>query len=266
MSITRIYAVFLRYMMLLWSSPQRVFQIFIWGALDIVLWGFITKYLAQIGGATFGFVPTLLGAVVLLDFIARAHQGTSTPALEDIWSNNLLNYFASPLRIGEYVLGLVSSSVVTSAFALTAMTSIAYVVFGFSIFSSGVALAGFLLTLFLFGISLGVLGISIVLRFGPSGEWWVWPMTMLLSPFMGVFYPISVLPPWMQAISHLLPPSYVFEGFRAILLRGEVHLGALLIGFLLSLLYLFLAQVLFVSIYRSVVRNGLLARYSAESL
>ncbi|QQG38282.1 MAG: ABC transporter permease [Candidatus Kaiserbacteria bacterium] len=266
MNLRHSYAVFLRYMTLLFGSPQRLFQIFIWGALDVVLWGFLTKYLTEIGGAGFGIVPTLLGAVILLDFAARAHQGTSTPALEDIWSNNLLNYFASPLSVGEYVVGLVGSSIVTSTFSAIVMVAIAYLVFGFSFAAVGPSLLLFLITLFFFGISLGVFGASIVLRFGPSGEWWVWPMTALLSPLMGVFYPISVLPQWMQFFSALLPPTYVFEGLRAILLQGSTDSRGLIIGLILSVVYILVAQFVFVRVYRAVVRNGLLARYSAESL
>jgi len=264
MNLRRAYAVFLRYMMLLRGSPQRVFQIVVWGALDLVLWGFLTKYLAEIGGATLGIIPTLLGAVIFLEFTTRAHQGTSTPALEDIWSNNLLNYFASPLKIGEYILGLFAASVVTSALSLAVLLAVALFAFGFT-FSIGLVLLGYLAVLFIFGIALGVFGVCIVLRFGPSGEWWVWPLTALLSPFMGVFYPLAVLPEWMQTIGYLLPPTYVFEGMRAILLGTESP-GGLLLGFILSLVYLALSYGVFALVFRSVVRSGMLSRHSAESV
>jgi len=266
MNLKRSYAVFIRYMMLLRDSPQRLIQIFVWGGLDVVLWGFLTKYLSSVGGDTFSFVPALLGAVILLDFLSRVQQGTATPALEDIWSNNLLNFFASPLTIGEYVLGLVASSVVTTILALATMTAIAFFAFGFSILSFGLSLLGFLFVLFLFGITMGVVAAGIVLRFGPSAEWFVWPMTVVLAPFMGVFYPISVLPQWMQLISHLLPPSYVFEGMRAIVLGTPLSSSTLWIGAGLGIVYVVLAQLFFMRVYRKVVAMGLLARYSAESL
>lgn len=266
MSITRIYAVFLRYMLLLAVNPQRFVQLIIWGTLDVVLWGFITKYLTSMGAADFDVAGVLIGGVILLNFLERSQQGTSTPALEDIWSNNLLNYFASPLKVGEYVAGLVAASIVTAIFSLLVMVVVASIVFGFSIMQFGAALFGFLAILFLFGISLGIVGAAIVLRLGPSGEWYVWPMTALLSPFVGVFYPLSVLPAWMQVISYALPPSYVFEGMRAILVQGEFNITMLLIGLVLAVLYVALAQLFFFRIYKSVVRSGLLARHSAEGI
>jgi ABC-2 type transport system permease protein len=266
MDIRRIFAIFIRYMMLLRDSPQRLMMIFVWGSLDVVLWGFITKYLNAVGNAQFSFVPALLGAVILLDFLSRVQQGTATPVLEDIWSNNLLNFFASPLKIGEYVIGLVLCSVVTTALALSAMAGIALFAFGFSLFDFGLMLFGFLFVLFLFGVTMGVIGSAIVLRFGPSAEWFVWPMMVVLSPFMGVFYPISVLPAWMQMVSHALPPSYVFEGMRALVLGTPISPSTLVIGAGLGLLYIILAQMFFVRVYRTVVRQGLLARYSAENV
>ena len=131
MKLSRAYAIFLRYMILLWSTPQRFFQILIWGSLDVVIFGYLTKYLGSVSSG-FNVVSTILGGIILLDILTRFQQGTSTPVLEDIWSNNLINYFASPLRISEYVLGLVGSSIVTTVLATTVMLAVAYLVFGFS--------------------------------------------------------------------------------------------------------------------------------------
>lgn len=266
MDLKRIYAVALRYSILLQGSPQRLMQIVIWGGLDVLLFGFLTRYLGSVSSTEFALGPALIGGIILLDVLMRVQQGTTTPALEDIWSNNLLNYFASPLRISEYVCGLIASSAVTTTLATTTMVLLAHFVFGFSLFAIGLPLAGFLVILFLFGIALGILGITIVLRFGPSAEWYVWPMTAALSPLVGVLYPVSVLPTWLQSISYLLPPTYVFEGMRSILMQGTYSPMRLLIGFVLSLGFLGLSYLLLQVVYRSVVRMGLLARYNAEGV
>ena len=132
--------------------------------------------------------------------------------------------------------------------------------------TSLVVLVLFLLVLFLFGIALGVMASAMVLRFGPSTEWFIWPIPALISPFAGVFYPISVLPGWMQAIARLLPASYVFEGMRKILLTGSTPAAPLFIGGGLTLIYLAVAGWVFTKTYRHSVRSGLIARYSAESV
>src|SRR4029077_577479 len=107
--------------------------------------------------------------------------------------------------------------VATSSVGLVAMMALATAAFGFSFLSYGILLVPFLFILFLFGIALGIFACALVLRLGPAAEWFIWPIPALISPFAGVLYPLSTLPPWMQFIARLLPASYVFEGMRAVI-------------------------------------------------
>jgi ABC-2 type transport system permease protein len=266
MSIRRTAAIVLRQYYLLRGSPTRIIPLFVWVSVDIILWGFITRYLNSVASAGINFVPALLGAMLLWDFFIRVMQGVTTAFFEDVWSRSLLNVFASPIKIPEYLGGLVISSIATSAFGLAVMQILASTVFGLSFFKYGAALIPFLLVLFLFGIALGVVGSAIVLRLGPSSEWLVWPIPALLSPFAAVFYPLSALPFWMQCVARLLPPSYVFEGMRAIVAGHGARAAGLVAGASLAALYILLAGAFFTHIYRQAVRTGLIARYSAESL
>lgn len=259
-------AIFLRQLYLLRGSLTRLLPLFAWITVDIILWGFITRYLNTVAAPGYNFVPALLGAVLLWDFFSRVMQGVTTAFLEDVWSRNLLNVFASPLKVSEYLAGLVVSSVATSAVGLVVMLVLASAVFGLSFASYGLLLVPFLLVLFLFGIALGVVGAAVVLRFGPASEWFVWPLPALVSPFAGVFYPLSTLPLWMRGVARALPASYVFEGMRAVVAGGEASWAALGWGTLLAVVYVLLACWLFVRVHRHVVRTGLLSRYSAETL
>jgi ABC-2 type transport system permease protein len=124
----------------------------------------------------------------------------------------------------------------------------------------------FLLLLILFGIAHGIIGTSLVLRLGPAAEWFVWPIPAIVSPFAGVFYPVATLPVWMQYVSRLLPPSYVFEGVRTVAAGSTVPMQTLLWGASLSVIYILLSAWIFARVYRGAVRTGLIARYSAESV
>ncbi len=259
-------AVALRQFYLIRGSFPRVFPLFAWVAIDIVLWGFITKYLNTVSASRFNFVPLMLGAVLLWDFFTRVMHGVTMAFFEDVWSRNFLNIFATPLSVFEYVGGLVLASIATSSVGLIVMLLVATLVFGLSFFSYGVLLIPFLLVLFLFGIALGIFGSALVLRLGPASEWFVWPIPALISPFAGVFYPLSTLPRWMQYVGRILPPSYVFEGMRAIVLGRPASAAALLGGVCLALLYILGAGFFFTRIYRYAVRTGLIARYSAETV
>ncbi|HYL97087.1 MAG TPA: ABC transporter permease, partial [Terriglobales bacterium] len=196
----------------------------------------------------------------------RVMMGVTTAFFEDVWSRNFLNIFATPLEISEYVSGLVLSSVATSSVGLAVMLLVAAAAFGLSFLGYGAVLVPFLLVLFLTGIALGIFGAAVVLRLGPAAEWFVWPIPALLSPFAGVFYPLTTLPPWMQYLARLLPPSYVFEGVRQVVAGRAVSPTALAAGGGLAVLDLLLACWFFVWVYRHAVRTGLIARYSAESV
>src|SRR5580698_8139266 len=256
-SLRRTSAIVLRQFYLMQGSPARVLPLFAWVAIDMVTWGFITKYLNAVSGSGFNFVPSLLGAVLLWDFFIRVMQGVTTTFFEDVWSRNFLNVFATPLRISEYVSGLVLSSVVTSSLGLVVMLVLATAAFGLSFFVYGALLIPYLLVLFLFGIALGVIGCGIVLRLGPAAEWFIWPIPALISPFAGVFYPLSTLPHWMQWISRALAPSYVFEGMRAILAGRAIPVQDLAWSAGLDLLCIVLAYWVFRTVYRHAVRTGL---------
>jgi ABC-2 type transport system permease protein len=259
-------AIIVRQFYLFRGSPARILPVFVWIAIDIVLWGFMSTYLNSIAAPGFSFVPALLGAVLLWDFFTRVMQGVTMTFFEDVWSRNFLNLFASPMSIAEYLRGLVLSSVITSFAGLVFMIVLASTVFGLPFFSYGFAIAPFIGVLFLFGIALGIFAISLVLRLGPAAEWLIWPIPAMISPFAGVFYPLSTLPAWMRGVSWVLPPAYVFEGLRAIVKGEAVSPGALSVGACLAIFYIGLACWVFVRTYKHAVRTGLVARYSAESI
>jgi ABC-2 type transport system permease protein len=266
MSLQRSAAIMLRQFYLMRGSAARVLPLFAWVGVDMVLWGFMSRYLNALTAARLNFVATLLGAVLLWDFFTRVMQGVTMAFFEDVWSRNFLNIFASPLRISEYLAGLVMSSIVTSFVGLVFMLIVASGAFGFSFFSYGVVLIPALLVLFLFGIALGIAATGMVLRLGPASEWFVWPVPALMAPFAAVYYPLTILPRWMQYVGRIIPPSYVFQNIRSVVSGGTVSWGPLAFGAGLALMYLLMASWFFSRMYRHGVRTGLIARYSSERL
>src|SRR5260221_11433833 len=201
MKLRPIAGIVLRQIYLMRGSPVRLFPMVTWVAIDIVLWGFITRYLNTVSGSGMDFVPTLLGGVLLWDFCTRIMQGVATAFLEDVWSRNFLNLFASPLSISEYITGLVITSVLTSTLGIIVMLLLATGIFHLQFFSMGLPLMAFLTVLFVFGISLGIFGTAIVLRLGPACDWLLWPLAAFLLPFAAWFYPLAALPPWVRSLS-----------------------------------------------------------------
>ena len=207
---SRTLAIALRQFYLLRGSPIRILPLFIWVAIDILSWGFITKYLNSMTSQGTNFIPILLGAVLLWDFFSRVMHGIATSFFEDVWSRNFLNIFASPLQITDNLGGLVLTSILTSLVGLAVMLLLATMGFGLPIFVYGLATIPFVLVLFLFGVALGITGTALVLRLGGGGVVCVAHPSDDFAVRGGV-YSIATLPEWMQYLAYVLPPSYVFE-------------------------------------------------------
>lgn len=269
MSMSRIAAIFLRQLFLFKSNPTRLASIFVWILIDVVQWGFITKYLGSLGQDTFSYITVILGAIILWEFMSRIQQGIMMSFLEDIWTQNFINFFASPLRVKEYLGGLVLTSITTGIAGFLAMIVIAGTMFGYNIFRIGALLMPFMCILLVFGIAMGVFVSAMIFRLGPSAEWLGWPIPLVLSLFAGVFYPISTLPDTLRFVSYLIPPSYVFESMRTVIVSGmfpENLLFHLLIGAALAVVYLVCTCFFFVHIYHNNLQSGNIARFNAESL
>lgn len=268
MKFSRIYAIFIRQIFLIKGNPTRLASIFLWLIIDIIQWGFISKYLGTFGKSTFNFITVILGAIILWEFMSRIQQGMMTSFLEDIWSQNFINYFSSPLKIGEYLSGLLMTSITTGLIGFVIMIALAGLVFGYNIFKIGLMILPFMVILLIFGTAMGTFVSGVIFRLGPSAEWLGWPIPLVLSIFSGVFYPIAILPLALRIFAKIIPASYVFESLRHIISGGTFSASLavnLLIGVLLAIVYLVLAYLFFIKIYRRNLRTGAIAQFNAES-
>jgi len=209
-------------------------------------------------------VPSLLGAVLLWDFFIRVMQGVTTTFFEDVWSRNFLNVFATPLSISEYVGGLVLSSIATSSVGLVVMLVLP---------PPSLACRFFVYGALLIPIT-GAVSVRNCTgrdRLRDRSAAWTGGRVVHLADSGADFaagrrfYPLSTLPAWMRFLSRLLPPSYVFESMRSIVLKRPGSPAPLFWGAALDVVFLLLASWFFRSIYHHAVRTGLIARYSAES-
>lgn len=264
MNLTRIAAIPLRQVYLLKGSAARIIPLFGWVVIDMVLWGFMTRFLSGLGQTPYRFVPALLGAVLFWDFMTRVMMGITTAFFEDVWSRNFLNLFSSPITVAEYIAGLLITSISTGLVGLVAGAAVAWAFFGLSIATYGVMMIPFILVLMIFGMALGVVAIAVVLRLGPAAEWFVWPIPALLAPFAAVYYPLTTLPIAMRWLAKLMPASYVFEGMRAVVAGHRFEVAELWLAFVLAAIYLSVAYWIFTRVFRFAIRQGLITRYMSQ--
>lgn len=214
----RIAALVERYWYLLRSSWPRLLDLVYWPAVQMLMWGFLQTYVSQTDGALARAGGTFIGAVLLWDILFRGQLGFSISFLEEMWSRNLANLMMSPLRPIEFVIALMIMSIVRLAIGLVPVTLLAIAFFGFNLWGLGLALAAFFVNLMLTAWAVGIFVSGILLRNGLGAENLAWTIMFLMLPLACVYYPVAVLPAWLQAIAWMLPPTYVFEGMRALMI------------------------------------------------
>lgn len=260
MKLYRLAALFTRHSYLYKRSLPRLMEIFYWPLLDLVVWGFITIYLERFRESLPGFIAFFLGALILWDILFRSQQGISVSFLEDVWARNLLNLFASPLKPGEYLLALMLVGLAKLVFTATLMAFLAWLFYSFNIFLLGLALIPFVLNLIVMGWAIGIATTALILRFGQEAEVLAWALGFLFMPVSAVFYPISVLPPFLQTLARSIPAAYVFEGMRQVLSAAQFPWEELLRAAALNAVYLALAFAFFRWNFSVVKKKGLLVR------
>ena len=255
-SLNRIAAMTARYYYILRSSSLRLLEIVYWPAMQMLVWGFLYTYLYDSKSAMASTAGLLLGAVLLWDVLFRGQLGFSISFLEEMWARNLGNLMMSPLKPIEFLLSLMIMSLIRLAIGVIPMTLLALFFFGFNFYAIGLPLIAFFCNLIFTSWSVGVFASGLVLRNGLGAESIVWTLMFAVMPLACIYYPVEVLPAWLQVVAWTLPPTYVFEGMRSLLIdhvfRADLMAWALVINAIL-----FAASfAIFLALLQSAKRNG----------
>jgi len=237
-SLARVAAMVLRYWYLLRGSWSRLFDLMFWPAIMMVLWGFISSFLATNSSWVARASGVLLSAVMLWDILFRGELGYSISFLEEIWSRNLGHLFVSPLRPGELVVALMGISVIRTLIGVVPALVVAIPLFAFNIFDLGPPLIAFFVNLLVTGWALGAMVTALLLLVGMGAENIAWFAIFLLAPIACIYYPVSALPFWLQPVALAFPMAYVFEGMRAALFEHVFRLDLMLAAAGLNVIYL----------------------------
>ena len=237
MKFHRMYALSIRHIYLIKSSFPRILDLIYWPTIQIILWGFISQFFTTYSDYYSNTVGVILSCAVLYDFLFRSSISFNMLFLEEIWSRNFTNLFAAPLKISEVITALTITALLRTFIGIIPAIILMNPVFGVSLLKLGPALFLLFLSLYLFGITLGLLVTSGLLRFGPAFENVAWSSLFILAPFGCVYYPLSILPDWLQIVAKCLPLVYIFEEARSILVNDVVNYSNIISALMLNLLY-----------------------------
>ena len=250
----------LRYLFLLRSSWTRIVELAYWPIMQMVLWGFMSQFLLTSASPVIKTAGMLIAAVLLWDVMFRSNIGVAVSFLEEMWSRNLAQLFASPLRPYEWALSLLFISLVRTIIGVIPAAILAIPFYSYSIFDMGIPLIAFFMNLMIFGGAIGLVVSALVLRYGMGAESLAWVGIFLVAPISGIYYPISILPEWLQPIAWALPSAHIFEGMRAVLAEDVFRAELLINAIMLNVLYIAAGFTIFLYVFRLARIKGFLVQ------
>ena len=258
MNLNKIFALSLRHVYLIKGSFPRILDLIYWPTIQIFLWGFISKFFTLNSSYFENTVGIILSAAILYDFLFRSSISYNMMFLEEIWSRNFTNLFIAPIKISEIIAALTFTAIFRTLIGLIPAAFLAIPLFGVSIFKIGTPLILLLITLYIFGVTLGLLVTSGLIRFGPSFENIAWASLFFLAPLGCIYYPIEILPDWLQLIAKLLPLVHIFEEMRNILIYDILNYLHILKAIFISFIYFIFGVIIFYMSYEGAKNRGTL--------
>jgi|AGTN01.2.fsa_nt_gi ABC-2 type transporter. len=256
----RVMALFRRYMFIYFRNSFRILDIFFWPIMDLLVWGWVSTYLTSQSNGLPSMVTFLIGAIIMFNVLYRSQQGITVAFLEDVWSRNLLNIFAAPVRASEFVAATYIVGLAQSVLVLLVMAIFAYFAYSFDLMNLGTTLLPFFANLLIMGWSLGLFTTALILRYGNGAEPLAWAVPFLIQPLSAVFYPVSILPDFLQPLARCLPSTHVFEGMRGVLQQKRFPADELLYATGLNIIYMLLSAFFFAHMFSQARKHGLFGK------
>lgn len=255
-ALRRLYAFGLRHLYPLRRDFDLLSDMLYWPIIDVIVWGVTSQWLGSSNGAT-TLAGTVLTGLILWNIIWRSQSEVSRNLIDEIWNNNLVNLFSTPLSVKEWMVGVLSLSLMKMTFTVSIISSVIFLLYKVNVLALGWWLIPFFVGAVMSGWWVGFIAASIVISWGPKVQTVVWTLPGILLPFSVVFFPLALLPSYLKPISYLLPTTYIFESMRSVLISGTIDYRYIFLSFALNLVYLSGAMLLFLHSFKKSLSKGL---------
>jgi ABC-2 type transport system permease protein len=258
-STERVRAVLLQEAFITARSVEVMVDLPLWSLMTVVVFGFVTRFLASVMNPT--FAQYLYMGTLMWEIMRITQYSMTLGALWNVWSHNFSNMFIAPLSMLEYVVAQMLSALAKAIILFGIAAVIAALVFDFNVCSMGAGTLGLaFVNLVWFGYTTGLFILGIILRVGTRIQALAWGLVLIFQPLTAAFYPLQVMPPVLQTVARLFPPTYVFEAARAGLSSPEIRWDWFTIAGLENLVYFVGATWFFQFMYRRSRETGQFAR------
>jgi ABC-2 type transport system permease protein len=258
MSWQRIYAVFTRYLYPI-KRLDPLSDLIFWPFIDILLWGLTSNWLKSGEAGNFGQIASsLLCCLLFWQIIWRTQYDISVNLLSEFWARNLSNLFSSPLKISEWIFGVLLLGLAKALFGVFFGVVCVYFLYGVKFLELGLQIIPYFFLFSIAGWTIGFIGGGIIIYYGQRLQQVAWMMPWIIAPFSAIFYPISSLPVWAQHIARLVPTTPLFESIRNLIKGNPIDFNEIILAVLLNFFYLALAIFFFIRLFNKRKERGLM--------
>jgi len=257
MEFTHCWAVVLRHARLWMRDVNLILVTLYWPLLDVLIWGFIGSWMQRNQNTSADYTAICLFAILLWQTTARSSIIVASTFIEEIMANNLVNLFSLPLRISEWISGVILFSSILISFTNLYCMGLIYLFYNIPVFKMLWVTLLFAPPLFLSGIALGFFCLQIIVSLGKRAQELAFILSWFFAPLCGAFYPLDILPEWIQQISYCFPMAYAFEGMRNYMIHSINPANYIIISYALSAVYLAVAVALFIFFFNRTKIKGL---------
>lgn len=232
---------------------------------NLLMFFFISQALdvepgVELSGAPSYFAFVLVG-IAVTNVIGAASTGLAYRIREEQFTGTLEALLVQPIRLTELSAGLAAYpflfSMARAALYILVGGGLLGVAFGgASWLGFGVMLVAAALAFAGLGILLGAV-VLVVKR----GEALVGLLTYALGILGGGFFPIAVLPAWLEAVARVAPTRFAFDGLREAIFQGGGWVDDAVVLFAFAAVSIPLANLLFRQAVEYTRRQGTLSQY-----
>ena len=234
-------------------------ELLFWPILGVVQIGLMGRFLT-LRPEEISFV--LIGQMAF-SIVGTCQLDVAYSVLYDFWSKSMKHHFLAPigirhLTVGSWFVGILRGTLV---FLMTG--TLTWWAFGFNPAAAGAGPVLLLLVgCFLTAWIVGVLVCVLIMLFGGRAETSAWASINLVLALAGIYYPISVLPPWASAIGSAIPLTYFLDAYRSHFGFTPEYSYPITVGLTLAAAYVVLSHVAFRAAVEHARRTGLLLKMS----
>lgn len=256
MSFGRIRAIFLRYFYY-FGKFDHISEIFYWPTIDIFLWGMTSIWVQSTQNRIPDVALMILTGLVFWQVIWRGSYEITMNMLQEFWNRNLVNLFSTPLKLSEWMIATMLTSLAKVLITLSYSIGLVWLLYSLNVFQLRFTIIPFIGMLICSGWMMGYLSAGIIAYFGQRYQMLAWMMPFIFAPFSAVFYPLSALPGWGQAIAKCLPTTYIFEGMRKVLQTGVFSMEMFWMSVVLNVVSLAITMSFFKFMFEMSRNKGL---------